>query len=63
MEVKFYVRALPERLKQRLQDLDARLEQPRTYEINLRFDTPNGDLMRQRQVLRLRQDDTGAHHL
>jgi adenylate cyclase class 2 len=28
----------------------------RTHEINLRFDTPSGDLLRKYQVLRLRQD-------
>jgi adenylate cyclase, class 2 len=55
LEVKFYVRALGA-LEKRLQALGARQEQPRTYEANLRFDTPEGRLTAQRQVLRLRQD-------
>ncbi len=33
------------------------LHQPRTFEVNLRFDTPNGDLGRAGRVLRLRKDD------
>ena len=60
LEVKFYVPDLA-RVAERLQALSAalgaKLVQPRQHETNLRFDTPNGDLVRQRQVLRLRQDD------
>lgn len=41
----------------RLQALGATLAQPRQYEVNLRFDSAAGDLVRQRQVLRLRQDN------
>ena len=55
LEVKFYVQDLAS-VERRLVALEARLVQPRTYEINLRFDTPTGDLARGLQVLRLRQD-------
>ena len=54
-EVKFYVRQL-KRVEQRLQALGARLIQPRIYEVNLRFDRPDGSLQREEKVLRLRQD-------
>lgn len=43
-------------LEKKLKAAGARLEQPRVYEINLRFDTPEGKLTRNQQVLRLRQD-------
>jgi adenylate cyclase class 2 len=39
-----------------LETLGGKLVQERLHEINLRFDTPDGDLMRTSQVLRLRQD-------
>jgi adenylate cyclase, class 2 len=55
IEVKFYISRLPE-IQARLQGLGADPVQPRTHEVNLRFDTASGDLMRQMQVLRLRQD-------
>jgi adenylate cyclase class 2 len=55
LEVKFLVPDL-EPLSLRLQSLGAGLRQERTYEVNLRFDTPGGDLKRLHQVLRLRQD-------
>ena len=54
-EVKFYVQDLPA-IERRLKSLDAILVQPRTFEINLRFDTPELDLSRNLRVLRLRQD-------
>lgn len=54
-EVKFYVQDLPA-IEQHLKALDAILVQPRTFEINLRFDTPDLDLSRNLRVLRLRQD-------
>ena len=54
-EVKFYVQDLPA-IEKRLKELDAILVQPRTFEINLRFDTPDLDLSRNMRVLRLRQD-------
>ena len=55
LEVKFYLDDLPS-LEDRLKQLGARLVQKRVYESNLRFDTPDGDLTRSYQVLRLRQD-------
>lgn len=55
LEVKFYL-SHPARLQTRLEALGARLEQPRTYEINLRYDTPTLDLLQSGRLLRLRQD-------
>jgi len=55
LEIKYLIADLPA-LQARLQALGARLIQPRTFEHNLRFDTPAGALTRSRQVLRLRQD-------
>ena len=55
-EVKFYVRDISA-VKGRLQSLEASLIQPRTLEINLRFDTSARDLSREGRVLRLRQDE------
>jgi adenylate cyclase class 2 len=55
LEVKFYVSGLAD-IETRLQTLGAALIQPRVHEVNLRFDTLNGDLTRTFQVLRLRQD-------
>ncbi len=55
IEVKFHIADL-RAVENRLQSLGARLTQPRTYEINLRFDTPDLALTRSLQVLRLRQD-------
>jgi len=55
IEVKFYVCDL-QKIKNRLVTLGAALTQARTHEINLRFDTPEQNLARQFQVLRLRQD-------
>jgi adenylate cyclase, class 2 len=55
IEVKFYIADMPV-LQTRLEELGAHLVHGRTHEINLRFDTPEGDLLRQYQVLRLRQD-------
>jgi adenylate cyclase class 2 len=55
LEVKFYINNLGA-IEERLQSLGARLEQSRTHELNLRFDTPTGDLARSFRVLRLRQD-------
>ncbi len=55
LEVKFYLtnrRAVETRLKA----LDANLLYIRTYELNLRFDLPDGSLTREHKVLRLRQD-------
>ena len=55
LEVKFYIADLG-RLQESLEMLGAVLVQPRTYERNLRFDTPSGTLTRSLQVLRLRKD-------
>jgi adenylate cyclase class 2 len=55
IEAKFYVRHL-DRIMTRLQDLEARLIQPRVLEINLRFDLPDDSLRSKGQVLRLRRD-------
>lgn len=56
-EVKFYVKRLAE-LPPRIIALGGSLHIPRTRELNLRFDTPAGDLSRARQVLRLRRDQS-----
>jgi adenylate cyclase class 2 len=55
IEAKFLVRDL-EVIEARLRGLGAALTAERVFETNLRFDTPDGDLSRQRQALRLRQD-------
>jgi len=55
-EVKFYVRQF-KRVERRLQELGAHVIQPRTYELNLRFDLPDGSLRQAGKVLRLRQDE------
>jgi len=55
LEVKFYLPDLLT-LRARLETAGAQLVQPRVHEINLRFDTPSGDLARGYRVLRLRQD-------
>lgn len=55
IEVKFFVSRLQE-IEARLVSLGAVLLHPRTFENNLRFDTQDGSFMRQRRVLRLRQD-------
>ena len=55
IEVKFYLADLP-RLQQRLEALGAACEQPRVYEANLRFDTPDRSLSRSLRALRLRMD-------
>jgi adenylate cyclase class 2 len=55
IEAKFYVQDL-KRIESRIQQLDARLIQPRVLETNLRFDLPDSGLRSKGQVLRLRQD-------
>jgi len=55
LEVKLYLNDLAA-FRSRLESLGAQLAQPRLHEVNLRFDTPQGDLTRELQVLRLRQD-------
>jgi len=56
LEIKYFVSNL-EKLEKRLQSLGATLVQPRTYENNLLFDTPDGKLTEDLQVLRLRRDN------
>jgi len=54
-EVKFYLSNIAA-LERKLVELGAMMEQPRTHEVNLRFDTPDRRLTDHFQVLRLRQD-------
>jgi adenylate cyclase, class 2 len=54
-EVKFYVSDLAA-VQARLEAAGALLSQPRTHELNLRFDTPEMDMAHNAQTLRLRQD-------
>lgn len=58
IEVKFYVRDLG-KIAQSLQRLNAHLAQERALETNLRFDTADTALSRQRRVLRLRRPAPG----
>lgn len=55
LEVKFYLSDRPA-LEERLRKMGAHLAQDRLHEVNLRFDTPHGELRRTAQVLRLRKD-------
>jgi adenylate cyclase class 2 len=55
-EVKFYINDL-KGFEHRLLCLGAKLEKPRSHELNYRFDTSDLRLTRSHQVLRLRQDD------
>jgi len=55
-EVKFYITNL-DGLKDRLLAVGAVQLQARTREVNLRFDTPDGQLSASGKMLRLRQDD------
>jgi adenylate cyclase, class 2 len=54
-EAKFYAAHL-DRVAARLDELHARLVQPRVLETNLRFDLPDGSLTSTGRVLRLRHD-------
>lgn len=54
LEVKLYIARL-EDLEAQLRSLGAVLRHPRRLEVNLRFDTPEADLSRSQQVLRLRR--------
>jgi adenylate cyclase, class 2 len=56
IEAKFFIQDLG-KLELRLQELKAQLIQPRTHEINLRFDSAGDELRSSFRVLRLRQDD------
>jgi adenylate cyclase, class 2 len=55
MEIKFFMSDLGS-FEQRIRSIGANLIQPRTFETNLRFDTPNLDLTKAHKVLRLRRD-------
>jgi adenylate cyclase class 2 len=55
LEVKFYLSDLSA-FQKRLEISGGHVLQARLHEVNLRFDTPGGDLTRTYQVLRLRQD-------
>jgi adenylate cyclase class 2 len=56
IEVKFYL-SKPQAFAARLAAAGAELIQERLFELNLRFDRPDGSLSRAQQVLRLRQDN------
>ena len=55
IEAKFYVKNI-QNIKQRLNKLGAQITQPRIYEINYRYDTPDHKLSIESKVLRIRQD-------
>jgi adenylate cyclase class 2 len=55
LEVKLYLSNLPA-FQRKVEALGGQLTEPRLHEINLRFDTIDGELNRTAQVLRLRQD-------
>jgi len=55
IEAKFYVLDI-KKVETRLQNLEARLIQPRILETNLRFDLPDSRLRSEGRVLRLRRD-------
>jgi adenylate cyclase class 2 len=55
LEAKFWINSL-DKLEERLKTLGAELVQERTFELNLRFDTPDRRLSAAGQVLRLRRD-------
>lgn len=56
IEAKFYLNH-PDTLRVKLVSLGAVLKHPRVFEVNLRFDTPDGKMVRNQQVLRLRKDE------
>ena len=55
IEAKFFVLDL-DKVRMRLQSLEAHLLQQRVLETNIRFDLPDGGLLSEGRVLRLRQD-------
>jgi adenylate cyclase class 2 len=55
LEIKLYLTDL-NAFRHKVEELGSQLVEPRLHEINIRFDTPDGDLTRTAQVLRLRQD-------
>ena len=60
IEIKLYLSDMPA-FRRRVEEQGAVLIEARLHEVNLRYDTPNGELTRTAQVLRLRQDK--AAHL
>lgn len=56
LEIKLWIH-YPDRLRTKIEQI-AEITQPRTHEMNLRFDGPDGLLGQKGQVLRLRQDQT-----
>ena len=59
IEIKLYLSNMAA-FHRRVEEQGARLVEARLHEVNLRFDTPDGELTRTAQVLRLRQDNV-AH--
>jgi len=55
IEVKFYVTSLPE-VERKVQELGGLIVQERVFESNLRYDTADRSLSKERRVLRLRKD-------
>ena len=55
-EAKFYIRDLAV-LTERVRMTGAELVQPRVLEINLRLDTPDGELQKAGRILRIRKDE------
>jgi adenylate cyclase class 2 len=55
LEIKLYLSDMPA-FQRKVEALGGQLTEPRLHEINLRFDTPEGELTRTAQVLRLRKD-------
>lgn len=55
IEVKFYLNDR-DGYERRLRSIGANLVQPRTHELNYRFDLPDRSLSRENRVLRVRQD-------
>jgi len=60
IEIKLYLSDMPA-FRRRVEEQGAILIEARLHEVNLRYDTPDGELTRTAQVLRLRQDN--AAHL
>ena len=60
IEIKLYLSDMPA-FRRRVEEQGAILIEARLHEVNLRYDTPDGELTRKAQVLRLRQDK--AAHL
>jgi len=55
-EVKFFIND-PASFEERLRRLGASVKQPRTHELNYRFDTHDLDLTHSHKVLRIRKDN------